>query len=48
MADGKEYRILHPNYISVSPHGTVAIVYDEVEPDFLYYSATPENDRNRA
>ena len=31
MADGKEYHVPHRDYISVSPTGTVAVVYDDQE-----------------
>jgi hypothetical protein len=31
MADGKEYEIPHPDYISLSPKGTFVTVYDDEE-----------------
>lgn len=31
MADGKEYGIPHPDYISLSPKGTFVTVYDDDE-----------------
>ncbi len=31
MADGKEYHIPHQDYISLSPKGTFATVYDDEE-----------------
>ena len=29
MADGKEYQVPHRDYISISPKGSYAIVYDD-------------------
>ena len=29
MADGKEYKVPHPDYISMSPTGTFVTVYDD-------------------
>jgi len=29
MADGKEYRVPHRDYISLSPGGAVVVVYDD-------------------
>jgi hypothetical protein len=29
MADGKEYRVPHRDYISLHPRGTCAVVYDD-------------------
>jgi len=31
MADGKEYSVPHQDYISLSPKGTFATVYDDEE-----------------
>jgi hypothetical protein len=31
MADGKEYRVPHPDYISVPPKGSFVVVYDDEE-----------------
>lgn len=31
MADGKEYRIPHQDYISISPRGTFVVIHDEHE-----------------
>ena len=31
MADGKEYDVPHPDYISLSPKGTFVTVYDDDE-----------------
>lgn len=31
MADGREYEVPHPDYISLSPKGTFATVYDDEE-----------------
>ena len=31
MADGNEYPVPHPDYISVSPKGTFVTVYDDDE-----------------
>lgn len=31
MADGKEYPVPHPDYISLSPKGTFVTVYDDEE-----------------
>lgn len=31
MADGNEYSVPHPDYISVSPKGTFVTVYDDDE-----------------
>lgn len=31
MADGREYSVPHPDYISLSPKGTFATVYDDDE-----------------
>ena len=31
MADGKEYNVPHQDYISLSPKGTFATVYDDDE-----------------
>ena len=31
MADGKEYQVPHPDYISLSPKGTFVTVYDDEE-----------------
>lgn len=31
MADGKEYKVPHPDYISLSPKGTFVTVYDDEE-----------------
>lgn len=31
MADGREYKVPHPDYISLSPKGTFATVYDDDE-----------------
>jgi hypothetical protein len=29
MADGKEYRVPHPDYISVPPKGSFVVVFDD-------------------
>jgi hypothetical protein len=31
MADGREYAVPHPDYISLSPKGTFVTVYDDEE-----------------
>jgi hypothetical protein len=31
MADGREYRMPHSDYISLSPTGTTAVVYDDLD-----------------
>jgi hypothetical protein len=31
MADGREYQVPHPDYISLSPKGTFVTVYDDEE-----------------
>lgn len=35
MADGQEYAVPHPDYISLSPKGTFATVYDDEEHFFV-------------
>ena len=35
MADGKEYHVPHRDYISLSPKGTFATVYDDEEQFFV-------------
>ncbi len=35
MADGREYDVPHPDYISLSPKGTFATVYDDDEHYFV-------------
>jgi hypothetical protein len=35
MADGREYRVPHRDYISLSPKGTFATVYDDEEHYFV-------------
>lgn len=35
MADGKEYHVPHRDYISISPKGTYATVYDDEERFFV-------------
>jgi len=52
MADGKEYPVPHPDYISLSPNGSFSIVYDDDGGYFILplitmtgiaSSGTPEN-----
>jgi len=52
MADGKEYPVPHPDYISLSPTGRFTIVYDDDGGYFILplitmtgiaSSGTPEN-----
>jgi hypothetical protein len=31
LADGREYAVPHPDYISISPRGTYVTVYDDDE-----------------
>jgi hypothetical protein len=35
MADGREYSVPHPDYISLSPKGTFVTVYDDEEHFFV-------------
>lgn len=35
MADGKEYKVPHPDYISVPPKGAFVVVYDDQEHAFV-------------
>jgi hypothetical protein len=35
MADGREYEVPHPDYISLSPKGTFVTVYDNEEHYFV-------------
>jgi hypothetical protein len=35
MADGKEYRVPHPDYISIPPRGAFVVVYDDKEHAFV-------------
>jgi hypothetical protein len=35
MADGREYLVPHPDYISLSPKGTFVTVYDDEERFFV-------------
>jgi hypothetical protein len=35
MADGREYKVPHRDYISLSPRGTFATVYDDEERFFV-------------
>jgi hypothetical protein len=35
MADGREHRVPHRDYISLSPKGTFATVYDDEEHFFV-------------
>lgn len=35
MADGKEYRVPHRDYISISPKGSYVTVYDDDEHFFV-------------
>lgn len=35
MADGKEYQVPHPDYISLHPGGKFATVYDDDEGHFF-------------
>jgi hypothetical protein len=35
MADGREYAVPHPDYISLSPKGTFVTVYDAEERFFV-------------
>ena len=35
MADGQEYAVPHPDYISLSPKGTFVTVYDDEERSFV-------------
>ncbi|MBE7499711.1 MAG: hypothetical protein HS113_05265 [Verrucomicrobiales bacterium] len=35
MADGREYHVPHPDYISLSPKGTFVTVYDDEERFFV-------------
>ena len=35
MADGKEYRVPHRDYISLPPKGTFVVVYDDLEHVFV-------------
>ncbi len=36
MADGKEYRVPHSDYIFLSPKGTFVILFDEKDADLHY------------
>lgn len=35
MADGREYKVPHRDYISLSPKGTIVTVYDNEEHFFV-------------
>jgi hypothetical protein len=35
MADGKDYRVPHPDYISIPPKGSFVVVYDDKEHAFV-------------
>ncbi|MFM8655660.1 MAG: hypothetical protein ACKOD5_00795 [Chthoniobacterales bacterium] len=35
MADGKSYRVPHPDYISIQPKGTFVVVFDDNDGAFV-------------
>lgn len=35
MADGREYRVPHPDYLSIPPRGAFVVVYDDEEHAFV-------------
>ncbi|MCI0660231.1 MAG: hypothetical protein L0220_04085 [Acidobacteria bacterium] len=35
MADGKEYRVPHPDYISIPPKGAFVVIFDDKEHAFV-------------
>lgn len=35
MADGKEYKVPHPDYISLPPKGSFVVVFDDHEHAFV-------------
>ena len=50
MTDGRKFKVHHPDFVSVSPHGTKVIVYDAKENEthlsgLLVASVTPAKGR---
>ncbi|MDO8542000.1 MAG: hypothetical protein Q7S40_16300 [Opitutaceae bacterium] len=48
MASGEKYRVLHPDFISISPRGSQIVLFDETErmhmlSPLLMEAATPAN-----